>query len=962
MRKDASRKDLKVFEFDDVEQSELISKKYLAKFSQSTREEFRTPKPGTSPTAKYQFLKAFSSKAGSQGKKMSFVSCLDVETSESNRKRKDPGANACRTSDRTDCAIKESTSLCDDIQAYSPCDRETDHTSPVGDEGGNTFPGCLSVNSYETPYCSDKPLAMEASNLEVPSSGYGRREVPSSENGQMNCNLLDQLENNNKVEMLLDDEGSATCSSGIREGSLEGSASDHDSDGWEVGDTNMADIVLSPDYLAYKDLYCTDSELSFSSSCVKLKGVNANGSKESFNFEWGIIDVIGIESQWFARVETVLVKLQLRPDADLRGAAVSGTSGIVELKFAVYDPHWSESQKKIMSLDAKYIAIWTILINADANEEDPFNGRTQRKHYFPMFDEPFEDVIYPKGDPDAVSLSKRDIELLQPETFINDTIIDFYIKYLKNNIRPEERNRFHFFNSFFFRKLADLDKNPSSASEGRAAFLRVRKWTRKVNLFEKDYVFIPVNFNLHWSLIVICHPGEVANFKDEEVDRSHKVPCILHMDSIKGSHKGLKNLVQSYLWEEWKERQPEAPEDISPKFSNLRFVPLELPQQENSFDCGLFLLHYVERFLEEAPVSFNPFRLTRSSNFLHLAWFPPSQASLKRAFIQKLIYGLLKDNSQDTHPTAHDKECHGFPSMDNHIKKENGVEFFVEQHIGGNSCHDLISCPNDDQGIEMELLGNPGASQVVRNSGMVLELFGQGTTVGSISNGQCESFDPLIPFNKFNGVTMPDQVDRETGKLFTISSLGGIHGRSVDACSAGDVCTTSSLFQGFEICDKVAGSGVLAGEKGDGYTGYISCEAFSCGSQSSSELVVDENLPLSGSLCPNRQEEDKTDILVLPDEKLHLRTPKSSDSGCSEDLDTHIVEDSQEVDRVVDDDEKRNNLSYCQENDPKPDPCEVHLVENLNQLARVPESRHDIIPSEAVEPTAKRARLALPVD
>lgn len=42
--------------------------------------------------------------------------------------------------------------------------------------------------------------------------------------------------------------------------------------------------------------------------------------------------------------------------------------------------------------------------------------------------ESFEDVIYPKGDPDAVSISKRDIELLQPETFINDTIIDFYIK------------------------------------------------------------------------------------------------------------------------------------------------------------------------------------------------------------------------------------------------------------------------------------------------------------------------------------------------------------------------------------------------------------------------------------------------------------------------------------------------------------------------------------------------------
>lgn len=36
-------------------------------------------------------------------------------------------------------------------------------------------------------------------------------------------------------------------------------------------------------------------------------------------------------------------------------------------------------------------------------------------------------------------------------------------------------------------------------------------------------------------------------FSDEELDKLEKVPCILHMDSIKGTHAGLKNLVQRYL-------------------------------------------------------------------------------------------------------------------------------------------------------------------------------------------------------------------------------------------------------------------------------------------------------------------------------------------------------------------------------------------------------------------------------
>ncbi|XP_058103108.1 probable ubiquitin-like-specific protease 2B [Magnolia sinica] len=108
--------------------------------------------------------------------------------------------------------------------------------------------------------------------------------------------------------------------------------------------------------------------------------------------------------------------------------------------------------------------------------------------------EPFEDVIDLKGDPDDVSISKRDVELLQPETFINDTLIDFYLKYLKNKVQLENKHRFHFSNSFFFHKLADPDKDAGNVKEGRGAFLHVRKWTWKINIFGKDYIFIPVNF------------------------------------------------------------------------------------------------------------------------------------------------------------------------------------------------------------------------------------------------------------------------------------------------------------------------------------------------------------------------------------------------------------------------------------------------------------------------------------
>lgn len=154
---------------------------------------------------------------------------------------------------------------------------------------------------------------------------------------------------------------------------------------------------------------------------------------------------------------------------------------------------------------------------------------------------------------------------------------------------------------------------------------------------------------------MICHPGDAANFEDEDMQKLPKVPCILHMDSIKGSHRGLKNLFQSYLWEEWK-RRGNQPGDVSSKFLNLRFIPLELPQQENSFDCGIFLLHYLELFLEHAPVCFNPFKKQEFPNFLHKNWFPPVGASLKRAYIKDLIYQIAEDYCEKAVPASCDRD------------------------------------------------------------------------------------------------------------------------------------------------------------------------------------------------------------------------------------------------------------------------------------------------------------------
>jgi Ulp1 family protease len=54
----------------------------------------------------------------------------------------------------------------------------------------------------------------------------------------------------------------------------------------------------------------------------------------------------------------------------------------------------------------------------------------------------------------------------------------------------------------FYTKLQEKKSNEKDDCHALVA-----RWTKKFNLFEKDFNFIPVNESMHWSLAVIAHPG-----------------------------------------------------------------------------------------------------------------------------------------------------------------------------------------------------------------------------------------------------------------------------------------------------------------------------------------------------------------------------------------------------------------------------------------------------------------------
>ncbi|KAL2546995.1 ubiquitin-like-specific protease 1D [Forsythia ovata] len=248
-------------------------------------------------------------------------------------------------------------------------------------------------------------------------------------------------------------------------------------------------------------------------------------------------------------------------------------------------------------------------------------------------------IYYPsRDDPEAVEIGYSDMECLAPESYLSSTIMNFYIRYLQKSISPTytERHYYHFFNTYFYKKLKQdvLTKNDKETS-----FVKFRRWWKGVNIFEKAYIFLPVHEDHHWSLVIICIPK-----KEDEYG-----PILLHLDSLRlHASKSIFENIRSFLIEELKFLRREVPPDlrITDKIWQLwRRIDekiIEVPQQKNEYDCGLFVLFYMERFIKEAPQ-----RLKKKDlSMFGKQWFRPENASDLRRKIRNILEKEFRNASE----------------------------------------------------------------------------------------------------------------------------------------------------------------------------------------------------------------------------------------------------------------------------------------------------------------------------
>lgn len=309
----------------------------------------------------------------------------------------------------------------------------------------------------------------------------------------------------------------------------------------------------------------------------------------------------------------------------------------IRLKTAANRPR-RETRSSIRSFDTPSASNLILDVNGVKDEDrwTIMNPRWTEKWH--------QSLIYPPTGRNRTTVDADDIERLDEGEFLNDNLINFYLRYLQEQ-HKETLPRVYIFSTFFYEKL-------KVARPGKINYEGVKSWTTKIDLFNYDYVVIPVNENAHWYLAIISHPGELlvpdvssspsglstlrtrlstvsldeqpTLTAEEEGDDAQALgsleslgtspapkyngplrcdpgkPHIITLDSLGNSHISTAKSLRLYLAEEARHKKgielANRPGGFSAKCMPLAQAT-SIPQQPNWCDCGIFLLGYMKRFI-----------------------------------------------------------------------------------------------------------------------------------------------------------------------------------------------------------------------------------------------------------------------------------------------------------------------------------------------------------------------------
>ncbi|KAL4631491.1 sentrin-specific protease 3-like [Arapaima gigas] len=164
-------------------------------------------------------------------------------------------------------------------------------------------------------------------------------------------------------------------------------------------------------------------------------------------------------------------------------------------------------------------------------------------------------------------LTMDDLSTLYGQNWLNDQVMNMYGDLVMDCV-PD---KVHFFNSFFYDKLR------TNGYDG------VKRWTKNVDIFQKNLLFVPIHLEVHWSLVCVDVPQRTITYYDSQRTLNRRCP---------------KHIAKYLQAEAIKKEQREF-------LSGWKgFFKMNVARQNNDSDCGAFVLQYCKCLALGQPFNF----------------------------------------------------------------------------------------------------------------------------------------------------------------------------------------------------------------------------------------------------------------------------------------------------------------------------------------------------------------------
>jgi len=259
---------------------------------------------------------------------------------------------------------------------------------------------------------------------------------------------------------------------------------------------------------------------------------------------------------------------------------------------------------------------------------------------------------------DGIELRAHELDLLGEEKFLNDSVIDFFLKLIVDVVAPPNlRNDLHVTSSFFFSKLT-----AAGVTNGEEGWENVQRWTRAMpnGLLSQKFIAVPVNEqNIHWWLAVVCHPRTALEGAAPAANAGESSRIVCLDSAVEPPPKGrTMGFLRGYLWREWCERHEAAAASLGhagqtseqqqkvkiERAMAMKAVIGDVPKQANGYDCGIFLIEYILHLIKSRSA------LASLGLAPHQHWFGQAVVSHRRKRLRAIAAYLRQEAQKRSEP------------------------------------------------------------------------------------------------------------------------------------------------------------------------------------------------------------------------------------------------------------------------------------------------------------------------